>query len=76
MNNEDKIIQKLIEMDAKLDETVTKGELRVMEDRLQTRFDQQSVILKTHEEERLFMIERVRRIEDEVARVKARLLIA
>ena len=76
MNNEDKIIQKLIEMDAKLDETVTKGELRVMEDRLQTRFDQQSVILKTHEEERLFMIERVRRIEDEVARVMARLLIA
>ena len=76
MNNEDKIIQKLIEMDAKLDETVTRGELRVMEDRLQTRFDQQSVILKTHEEERLFMIERVRRIEDEVARVMARLLIA
>lgn len=74
MNMEDKIIQKLIEMDQKIDEMktelVTKTELFGLENRLNTTLDAQGVILQRLDQERLFTMERIKRIELDVERMK------
>ena len=78
--DEDRIINKLIEIDLKVskmqEEMVTKEELRIFKDEVNTQFDQQSVILKRLDEERLFTVEWIRRIESDVEKIKSRLQIA
>lgn len=74
MNMEDKIIQKLIEMDQKIDEIkadmVIKTELLALENRLNTTLDAQGVILQRLDQERLFTMERIKRIELDVEHMK------
>ena len=78
--DEDRIINKLIEIDLKVskmqEKMVTKEELRIFKDEVNTQFDQQSVILKRLDEERLFTVEWIRRIESDVEKIKSRLQIA
>jgi hypothetical protein len=74
--NEDKIINKLIEIDEKIgrmeENMATKGDVSRITDEL----DRQSVILKRLDEERHFTVEWVRRIEADVDRIKTHLQIA
>ena len=74
--NEDKIIQKLIEIDAKLDNVVVKDDLDSFKKEYFNGQDQVLAILKRLDEERTFTIEWVRRIETDVARIKEVLKIA
>lgn len=74
--NEDKIIQKLIEMDAKLDGVVAKDDFNSFKKEYFNGQDQVMVILKKLDQERVFTIEWVRRIETDVARIKEVLKIA
>jgi len=76
MEMEDKIIEKLVEMDAKLDQMATKAELTAMENRLNTRLDNQGVILARLDQERIFTLERIKRIEADVEKMKDILQIA
>ena len=77
---EDKIIQKLIDMDQKIDEMraemATKSELLALESRLNTALDAQGVILQRLDQERLFTMEWIKRIELDVKRMKEVLHIA
>lgn len=74
--DEDRIINKLIEIDEKVNRMqevmATKTDIAEINHRL----DQQSVILKRLDEERLFTVEWIRRIESDVERIKSRLQIA
>ena len=77
---EDKIVQKLIDMDQKIDEMraemTTKTELLALESRLNTTLDAQGVILQRLDQERLFTMERIKRIEMDVEHMKQVLHIA
>ena len=70
MEMENKIIQKLVEIDQKIDElkadVATKADLR----EFRTVLDNQGQILQRLDQERIFMIERVKRIEADVEHVK------
>ncbi len=74
--DEDKIINKLIEIDEKLVDMATRSDLRELKDEINTRLDEQSVILKRIDEERYFMVDWVRRIETDVQKIKTHLQIA
>lgn len=73
---EEQIIQKLLEHDEKLkeihkrlDQTLTKSEFL-------EQFDKAMVILQRLDQERVFTIERIKRLEAEVDRIKLRLNIS
>mgnify|MGYP001581038299 CR=1 FL=1 len=68
--NEDKIIEKLIEHDARFDECVTKDEFHSFREELRLTNDQMMVILKRLDEERYFTAEWIRRVEDDVKILK------
>ena len=76
MEMENKIIEKLIEIDQKVDElkveVATKTDLR----EVQTILENQGQILRRLDQERLFMSEHVKRIETDVEHVKEVLHIA
>ena len=76
----DKIIEKLVEMDQKIDwlheHTATKEELSALEGRLSITLDQQGVILQRLDQERIFTLERIKRIEADVDKMKVVLHIA
>lgn len=76
MDMENKIIEKLIEIDQKVDElkaeVATKTDLR----EVQTVLESQGQILRRLDQERLFMSEHVKRIETDVEQVKEVLHIA
>jgi len=74
--NEDKIIQKLIDIDAKLDGLVAKSEFNLFKEEYFNGQDQVLSILKRLDEERVFTIEWIRRIETDVAKIKEVLKIA
>ena len=76
MEMEDKIIQKLVELDAKLDSMATADDLQAFQDEVRTNFDHQGEILKRLDQERLFTVEHVRRIEVDVEMLKRRLHVA
>ena len=76
MNAEDKIIQKLVEIDQKLDTFATKLELADFKDQMMTQLDKHSVILDRLDQERVFTIDRVKRIEDDVEKIKLELKLA
>lgn len=73
INAEDKIIQKLVEIDEKLGTFVTKNELADFKDQIMTRLDQHTAILERLDQERVFTIDRVKRIEHDVERIKLEL---
>ncbi|MDI6734438.1 MAG: hypothetical protein QMD50_03065 [Patescibacteria group bacterium] len=64
--NEDKVIQKLIEHDKKLDELVTKTEFHDFKNRIFIAQDEIITILRRLDEERIFTTAWVSRIEKEV----------
>ena len=74
--NEDKVLQKLIEMESALRGVATTQQLKTLEGRITTDMDKQLVILQRLDQERLFTIERVKRIEEDVERIKLRLQLA
>ena len=77
MEMENKIIEKLVEMDSKLDSLVTTvDELVGFKDEVRTNFDHQSVILRRLDQERFFTSEHIRRIEDDVLMLKKHLHLA
>jgi len=76
MEMEDKIINKLVEMDAKLDQMSTKSELLILREEMNLHFDQQEQILQRLDQERLFTLERIKRIEADVEQMKTILQIA
>ncbi|KKW17528.1 MAG: hypothetical protein UY58_C0002G0014 [Candidatus Magasanikbacteria bacterium GW2011_GWA2_50_22] len=74
--DEDKIIQKLVEIDQKLEGVATKDELSGFRQDVMDGLDKQLVILQRLDQERLFSIERVKRIEEDVERIKLQLRVA
>ncbi len=77
MNLEDKIIQALVELKEEVRSVaVEQSEMKKDIRNIYTQLDQQSVILKRLDEERVFTIEWVRRIEADVERIKTRLQVA
>ena len=74
--DEDLIINKLIEIDEKLSAFSTNERVGQLEQKVMQSQDEMMVILKRLDEERLFTIEWVRRIETDVERIKAHLQIA
>lgn len=64
--SEEKIIQKLLEHDERFDSLVTKNEFHEFKDQILTGLDQAMTILKRLDQERIFTIEWVKRIEKEV----------
>lgn len=76
MNAEDKIIQKLIEMDKKMDGLATNERIDKLEGRILDILDKQGVILQRLDQERLFTIEWIKRIEADVTKIKQHLQLA
>lgn len=76
MDMQDKIIQKLVEMDSKLDSMVTSGRFGEFQDEVRTNFDNQSQILRRLDQERFFTSEHIRRIEADVEMLKRHLHLA
>lgn len=76
MDMQDKIIQKLVEMDSKLDSMVTSRIFGEFQDEVRTNFDNQSQILRRLDQERLFTTEHIRRIEADVEMLKRHLHLA
>ena len=83
MNTEDKIIQKLLEIDEKMATKSRVDDLDKKVEGIMDGMDKQMVILKRLDQERIFTQEWIRRIEDEVkthsqelSRIKLQLKIA
>ena len=70
MNNEDKIIETLIEMNAKFDTMQANLNSKPSREEMLSGFDQQQVVLQRLDQERLFTLERIKRIEADVANMK------
>jgi len=68
--NENKIIQKLIELDEKIDKLPSQEYADVRFDDVMSTLDAHTQMLECLDQERLFTIERVKRIEDDVKRLK------
>ncbi|MBT5808301.1 hypothetical protein HOI18_03435 [Candidatus Uhrbacteria bacterium] len=75
METEDKIIEKLLEMSEKIDKLPSKEEFDSLKETVVTRFDQQGQILERLDQERLFTLERIKRIEADVQTLKTALQI-
>ena len=73
METEDKIIEKLLEMSEKIDKLPSKEEFDSLKETVVTRFDQQGQILERLDQERLFTLERIKRIEADVQTLKTAL---
>lgn len=69
--NEDKIILKLAEHDKRFDELVTKGEFQEFKRQVLTGQDEMMAILRRLDQERIFTVAWVRRIEKEVEEHRA-----
>ena len=72
-STQNRVVLKLIEIDEKLDSKVSHDEFQQFRNVMLTNFDEQTVILKRLDEERVFAHERTNRIEDDVGRVKKHL---
>ena len=70
MNMEDKIIEKLVEMDQKIDSIKIELSTKPSREEILTEFDRQGVILQRLDQERLFTLERIKRIETDVEQMK------
>lgn len=64
------------EFQAGMDKMVTRDEFKASEDRLTSRMDEMITILQRLDQERIFTVEWIRRIESDVERVKKQLHLA
>ena len=76
MEMENRIIEKLVEMDQKIDSIQNELSTKPSRDEMLTEFDRQGVILQRLDQERLFTLERIKRIEADVEHMKVVLHIA
>ncbi len=76
MDMENKIIEKLVEMDQKIDSIQNELSTKPSRDEVLTEFDRQGVILQRLDQERIFTLERIKPIEADVAHMKVVLHIA
>lgn len=74
--NEDLIITKLVELGEAVGKLASNGRVDHLERQILDHFDEQMTILLRLDQERLFTIERVKRLEVDVERIKLRLQIA
>lgn len=74
--DENKVIQKLVEIDEKLNRLATQESVNTFKEEVTQTLDNQTVILKRLDQERLFMLERVKRIEADVEKLKLQLHLA
>ena len=72
----DKIIEKLIEMDQKIDDIRSDMATKIDINELRTVLNNQGVILQRLDQERIFTLERIKRIEADVDKMKVVLHIA
>ncbi|MBI4435100.1 hypothetical protein HY630_00350 [Candidatus Uhrbacteria bacterium] len=72
----DKIIEKLIEMDQKIEDIRSDMATKININELRTVLDNQGVILQRLDQERIFTLERIKRIEADVDKMKVVLHIA
>lgn len=75
MNTEDKIIEKLIEIDGKMATVEQIDRLDKRIDGIIDQLDKQLVILQRLDQERVFMTEWIRRIEKEIDTLKLKLQV-
>lgn len=76
MNMEDKIIEKLVEMDRKIEDIRSEMATKADFNELKTVLDNQGQILQRLDQERIFTLERIKRIEADVEKMKIVLHIA
>lgn len=83
MNNEDKIIQKLLEHDEKVAQLLTREDFDAFKNDIMNGQDQMIKILTRLDDERIFTIEWVKKIEkeveehkEEIQKIKLRLKVA
>ena len=74
--DESLIIQKLVSLDEKISGLATQESLRKLSTDITHALDDQMVILQRLDQERLFTIERIKRIEVDVEELKIRLKMA
>ena len=74
--NEDRIIQKLVELDEKVDKLAPQEHVDARFNDVMTTLDAQTSMLERLDHERLFTIERVKRIEGDVQQLKTKLKVA
>ncbi len=74
--NEDKILQKLAEHDARLDRLEEKMDQMVTKDEFNAKMDKVLTILGRLDQERIFTQEWIHRIEADVEKIKRQLHIA
>lgn len=73
--NEDLVINKLIQMDEKIDALIENQETFVKKDEFYAQMDKMMVVLNRLDQERIFTQQWVTRIENDVQRVKEHLHI-
>jgi len=83
MNNEERIIEKLLEHDEKIAQLVTREEFSVFKNDMMNGQDQMIKILTRLDDERIFTVEWVKKIEkdveqqrEEINRIKLQLKVA
>ena len=76
MEMEDKIIQKLLDLEGQMKSLATKDDVRESEHRIMQILDNQAAVLKRLDQERFFTSEHIRRIEDDVLMLKKHLHLA
>lgn len=74
--HEDKIIQKLLDIEEKIGYLATNERVDKFEARVLDILDKQTVILQHLDQEHLFTLERIKRIEEDVDRLKKHLHLA
>ncbi|MBP9749035.1 hypothetical protein KBD18_02395 [Patescibacteria group bacterium] len=74
--DEQKVVQKLIELDEKVETMATQKSIDHLSSFVSKALDDQLVILQRLDQERVFTTERVKRIETELEQVKLQLKLA
>ena len=74
--NEDRVIEKLIQIDGRLDYMVTKQEFSDFKDAYFSGQDRMIRILERVDQERVFTNEKIKQLEADVRNIKLRLQIA
>ena len=74
--NEDKVLQKLVDIEEKMERFVTNEKFDKFSNQVMSTLDKQGVILQRLDQERLFTVEWIKRIEEDVSRIKLHLQLA
>lgn len=74
--NEEKIIHKLLDIEAKMDQVTTKKDLQEFRDENIEQHDLMMTMLTRLDQERIFTQERIKRLEEDFERIKIQLKIA